>query len=107
MSPNLPIIDKIVAFITSKVTPEKIVLFGSYARGDFKKNSDVDILILIKNLENERKVTGALYKALLNENISIPIDFIVIDYDKYNTLKNKIGYIYKTIEHEGKILYGK
>ena len=48
MSPNLPIIEKIVAFITSKVTPERIVLFGSYARGDFSKNSDVDILILIR-----------------------------------------------------------
>jgi len=106
MSPNLPIIEKIVAFITSKVTPERIVLFGSYARGDFSKNSDVDILILIKNLENERKVTGSLYKALLNENFSVPIDFLAIDYDKYNQLKNKIGYIYKTIELEGKVLYG-
>jgi predicted nucleotidyltransferase len=106
MEQNLPIIEQIVTFITSKISPEKIVLFGSYERGDNKENSDIDILIIIKNLENERKITGLLYKELLKENISTPVDFLAIDYDKYNTLKNKIGFIYKTIEQEGKILYG-
>ena len=107
MNQNLPIFEQIVTFITSKISPEKIILFGSYARGDNKEESDIDILIIIKNLENERKITGLLYKALLNEDISLPIDFIAVDYDKYNLLKNKIGYIYKTIEQEGQILYGK
>jgi hypothetical protein len=37
----------------------------------------------------------------------MPIDFLAMDYDKYNKLKNEIGYIYKTIEKEGQILYGK
>jgi predicted nucleotidyltransferase len=107
MNQNLPIMEQIVALIISKTSPERITLFGSYARGDNTEKSDIDILILIKNLENERKITGALYTALLNENISTPIDFIAIDYDRYNTLKNEIGYIYKTIEREGQILYGK
>ena len=106
MNQNVPVIDKIVALITSRYSPQKIILFGSYARGDNTEKSDIDILIVIKNLENERQVTGALYKALLHEDISIPVDFLAIDYDKYNELKNKIGYIYKTIDMEGKILYG-
>jgi len=106
MEQNLSIIDQIVTFITSKISPERIVLFGSYARKENNENSDIDILIIVKNLENERKITGLLYKELLNTNISIPIDFLAIDYDKYNKLKDKIGYIYKTIEKEGKILYG-
>ena len=107
MKQNLPVMDQIVALITSKISPEKIVLFGSYARGDNKENSDIDILIIVKNLGNERKITGLLNKELLNNNISIPIDFLAIDYDKYNKLKNKIGYIYKSIDKEGQILYGK
>jgi predicted nucleotidyltransferase len=83
------------------------VLFGSYARGEHTKNSDIDILILMKNLKNERHVTSLLYKELLKNNISIPIDFLAADYDKYHILKDKIGYIYKTIDKEGQILYGK
>ncbi|MCL2155542.1 MAG: hypothetical protein FWH53_07765 [Leptospirales bacterium] len=62
-------------------------------------------MIIIKNLKNEREVTRLLYKALLDEDISTPIDFLAVDYDKYNILKNKTGYIYKTIEQEGRILY--
>jgi predicted nucleotidyltransferase len=107
MKQDLPILDQIIALVTSKTSPERIVLFGSYARGDNTKNSDIDILIIIKKLVNERKITGALYKALLDEKFSIPVDFLAIDYDKYNILKNKIGYIYKTIEQEGKIIYEK
>ena len=107
MTQNLPEIEQIVSFITSKVTPEKIILFGSYARGENKTNSDIDILLLMKNMGNERKIIGALYKGLLNENISIPVDFLAVDYYKYNTLKNEIGYIYSTIENEGQVIYGK
>jgi len=107
MNKDLPLFEQIVAFIISKISPERIVLFGSYARGENTQNSDIDILIIMKNLENERKITGQLYKALLDENISAPIDFIAIDYDKYNTLKNRVGLIYKTIEQEGQILYAR
>ena len=107
MYQDFTVIEQIVNFITSKISPESIILFGSYARGDNNAKSDIDILIVIKNLENERKITSLLYKALLNENITIPIDFLAVDYDKYNVLKNKTGYIYKTIALEGKILYDK
>ena len=107
MDQNTPVLDQIVTLITSKISPERIVLFGSYARGDNKEDSDIDILIIVKNLVNERNITSLLYRALLNENISIPIDFLAIDSEKYNMVKNKTGYIYKTIEQEGKIIYGK
>jgi predicted nucleotidyltransferase len=104
---NLSVTDQIVALITSKISPEQIILFGSYARGENRGNSDIDILIVVKNLKNEREITGLLYKELLKCNISTPVDFLAIDYDKYNKVKNKIGYIYKTIHQEGQILYGK
>ena len=97
---------KIVSLITSLVTPEKIILFGSYARGESRQSSDVDIMILIKNLQNERDVTGKLYKALLKSDISIPVDFLAADYDKYDSLKNNPGYVYKSIASEGQVLYG-
>ncbi|MDR1867327.1 MAG: nucleotidyltransferase domain-containing protein [Treponema sp.] len=105
MYENMPEIRRLVTFITSKITPEKIILFGSYARGDNKDNSDIDLLIIMRDLKNEREVTGLLYKSLLTENITIPIDLIAIDFEKYNKLKNKNGYIYKTIEREGKVVY--
>jgi len=106
MRKDSPIMEQIVSLVTSLVTPEKIILFGSYARGDNKQTSDIDIMVLIKNLENERNVTGMLYKALLKSDISISVDFLAANYDRYESLKNKPGYIYKTIDLEGRILYG-
>ena len=31
----------------------KIILYGSYARGDYRENSDVDVMILVKNMNEE------------------------------------------------------
>jgi predicted nucleotidyltransferase len=106
MEASIPFIDQIINTIVSSVSPDKIILFGSYARGDYNKNSDVDILILKKGLKKERDITSQLYMEFFNKKITMPVDLIAMDYDKYNELNNDIGYIYKTIKHEGKILYG-
>jgi predicted nucleotidyltransferase len=105
MDRNIPFIGQIIDIIVSKVSPDKVILFGSYARGDYRKDSDIDILIVKKNLKNEREITNILYMEFLDKKIRIPIDLIAIDYDKYNKLNDDIGYIYKTIKREGKVLY--
>jgi predicted nucleotidyltransferase len=106
MDKHIPFLDQIVKTIVSVIAPDKIILFGSYARGDYDKNSDIDILILKKGLKNEREVTNNLYMEFFTKKISIPVDIIATDYEKYNKLSNDIGYIYKTIKQEGKIIYG-
>jgi len=105
MDRKIPLIDQIVNIIVSTVAPDKIILFGSYARGDYRKNSDIDILILKKGLKNERDITNRLYMDLFNQKISTPVDLIAMDSDRYNKLNNDIGYIYKTIKQEGKVIY--
>ena len=105
MDIKIPFLDQIVDIIISVIDPDKIILFGSYARGDYRKNSDIDILILKRGLKNEREITNNLYMNFFNNKISIPVDIIAVDYDKYNNLNNDIGYIYKTIKQEGEILY--
>ena len=106
MKENIPYIDKIIPIIVSLAAPDQIVLFGSYARGDNTEKSDVDLLIIKKGLKNGRKISGALYMAFLENEIGIPVDLLTIDYDRYTELNNEIGYIYKTIKKEGKVIYG-
>jgi predicted nucleotidyltransferase len=106
MDIDIPFIDKVVPLIVSLVSPDQIVLFGSYARGDNTEKSDIDLLIIKKDLKNSNERTDLLYRAFYNNKIGIPIDLIVMDYNKYLKLNNEIGYIYKTIKQEGKLLYG-
>jgi len=102
----VPFIEKIVAIIVSLVSPDQIVLFGSYARGNNTEKSDIDLLIVKKNLRNEREINNILYEAFFDNKINIPVDLISIDYDKYVQLNDKTGYVYKSIKEQGKIIYG-
>ena len=73
MDLNVPKLDAIISIIVSIASPDQIILFGSYARGDNREKSDIDLL--------------------------------AIDYDRYLELSNEIGYVYKTIKKEGKVIY--
>ena len=103
---NIPFIDKIIPLIVSLVSPDQIILFGSYAKGNQTEKSDIDLLIVKKDLKSERETNNLLYRAFFENKINIPIDLISVDYKKYSELNNEIGYIYKTIKEQGKILYG-
>jgi len=48
-----------------------------------------------------------IYKAFFDNEIGVPVDLLTIDYNRYIELNNEIGYIYKKIKEEGKVIYGK
>jgi predicted nucleotidyltransferase len=48
MDNNIPYIDKIIPIIVSLASPDQIILFGSYARGNNTDKSDVDLLTILK-----------------------------------------------------------
>ena len=105
MNYNIPYIDRIISIIVSLASPDQIILFGSYARGDNKEKSDVDLLIIKKDLKKGFDMIDSIYRSFYDNNIGIPVDVIAIDYNRYNELNDEIGYIYKTIKEEGKVIY--
>jgi len=106
MNNNIPCIDKIIPIIHSIASPDQIVLFGSYARGNYTEKSDVDLLIIKKGLKKGREIVSSIYRAFLDNDIGVSVDLLTIDYDRYIELNNEIGYVYKTIKEEGKVIYG-
>jgi len=106
MDKNIPYIDKIIPIIVSLASPDQIILFGSYARGDNTEKSDIDLLILKKGLKGGRDIIGSIYMAFYENKINIPVDLLAIDYNRYIELNNEIGYVYKTIKEQGEVIYG-
>jgi len=49
--------------IFKKYGVEKAYVFGSYARGDYNENSDIDIIIVAKNIKS-LLIIGAILEAL-------------------------------------------
>jgi predicted nucleotidyltransferase len=106
MDNNIPYIDKIIPIIVSLASPDQIILFGSYARGDNTEKSDIDLLVIKKGLKNGLDIIDSIYMAFYENKIMVPVDVLTIDYNKYIKINNEIGYIYKTIKEQGKVLYG-
>jgi predicted nucleotidyltransferase len=106
MDNNIPYIDKIIPLIVSLASPDQIILFGSYARGDNTEKSDIDLLILKKGLKNSFDIIDSLYMAFYENKIRVSVDLLAIDFNRYNVINNDIGYAYKTIKEQGKVIYG-
>lgn len=82
---------------------KKIILYGSYARGDFNKNSDIDIMILTdlneKEIEDYRdKISDIVFEIELDKEIYISP--IIKNVDKYNARINVIPF-YMNVQKEG------
>jgi uncharacterized protein len=98
-------IDKMVRRIVKKFKPEKIILFGSYARGTPSRDSDVDLLIIMPVSGSKREKRIEIGIAL--HDIRIPKDIIVATPDEVERRKNLVGTIIRPALEEGKVLYAR
>jgi len=97
---------EVVKRIVSAVDPEKIILFGSYAYGMPKKESDLDLLVVVKESSLPRyKRSVPIYKALAG--ILIPKDIIVYTEKEIEEWSNVPLAFITTIIRKGKVIYEK
>lgn len=93
---------EIVRRIVAAVAPEKIILFGSAARGEMGPDSDVDLLV-IKAGVHRRATAQAIERSLIG--IPVPTDVIVARPEDIERHKGTIGFIYRPALLEGRVLY--
>ena len=97
------ILAEIVRRIVAAFTPEKIILFGSYAYGAPSVDSDVDLLVIqITNLQRvERSV--AISELILPR--PFPVDILVKTPNEIQDALNKNDPFIKEIINRGRVLY--
>jgi uncharacterized protein len=93
------IVDKIVA----KFSPERIILFGSRARGDNRKESDVDLLVLFKKIKDRRELEKDMQRAIYPR--FLPLDLLVSTSERYEEIKSNKSLVYYNISKEGVVIY--
>ncbi len=85
---------------------KKIILYGSYARGDYKKNSDIDIMILTDfNFEEIEKYRDEVSDIAFDIELEkgIVISPVIKNIDKYNERVNIVPF-YMNVQKEGVVL---
>lgn len=90
--------------IVSAAKPVKIVLFGSYARGDARPGSDVDLLVIERDPVAQRKEAVRL-RGLLRD-FQVPIDVVVFGQSFAERYWDIPGTVLYPAFREGKVLYG-
>ena len=84
-----------------------VLLFGSVARGDYDEESDIDVLVIVKNGESKFRdeVSMASYSSMLKNDVVL--SSLVMDEMMYNWHRKYKDPLYKMIKREGINLWKK
>jgi predicted nucleotidyltransferase len=96
-------VKEIVRRILSVTTPDKIILFGSAARGQMTRDSDIDLLVVEADPGDQRKESVKI-DAMLS-GLGYPFDVVVISSEWFEASKNVIGGIAYPASKYGKVIY--
>ena len=97
-------ISEMVRRIVAQFDPEKIILFGSHARGSVEPDSDVDLLVVMNNA-GKTKRNREMEIRLALRGLGVPKDVIVVTPQEFKKYRNLVGTIVRPASREGKILY--
>ena len=87
---------------------KKIILYGSYARGDFNESSDIDIMILTDLTDDEiveyrSKISDIAYDIEYDNEFDITLSPLIKNIDKFNYWLEALPF-YMNVKREGVIL---
>lgn len=97
-------IEAAVAILVREAQPERVILFGSYARGEATSDSDLDLLVVQRIVPHQQAEMARLRLAL--SPLRIPVDLLVTDTDRFSSSWADFpgSYLYDAVR-EGKVLY--
>ena len=95
-------LDSIVGRIVEVAQPERIILFGSAARGEMGRNSDVDLLI-VKDGADALDLMARIYRRL--HGVGAAVDAIVVSPADVERYKDSHALVIKPALREGRVVY--
>lgn len=99
------LLQEITRRLAESIQPERIYLFGSHAAGNANDDSDVDLLVVVRDTDKStREISFEGRKSL--RDLLISLDLIVCTESQFN----RYGQVKNTIMNEalceGRIVYG-
>ena len=101
------LLQEIVDRIVAEVAPERIILFGSQARGDAHEHSDVDLIVLeaepFDESRTKRSEEVRVHFALWG--LGVPTDILVYTLEEVEYWKDSLNNVLARALREGRALY--
>ena len=89
---------KYISLVKKEYSPRKIVLYGSYSRGNYNENSDIDVAVIVDKIEGDfLELEFQLFK--LRRNIDDRIEPVLLEENN-----DKSGFLESILEY-GKVIY--
>lgn len=98
-------IKQLTKIIINNYKPDKIILFGSRARGDARPDSDIDILVVSDKEKNLPRYKRGLHVRVKLSNILIPKDILFYTHEDFSRWRNVKQSFVSTVVREGVVLY--
>ena len=98
------LIREMVDRIVSGFDPERVILFGSYARGSADRDSDVDLLVVLSKIEGSRRQKSVEIRVALHA-MGLAKDIVIRTPEEFDQEKNIPGSIGRSAAMEGRVLY--
>ena len=99
--------NEFISIMTERIVrdfdPLQIILFGSQARGDADRDSDIDLLVVFAELADKRKTAIDLERAL--SDVPVAKDIIVSTPEELERSRTRIGSVLRYAQQEGKTLW--
>ncbi len=101
------LVREIVQSIVDEVDPERVILFGSRARGDEREGSDIDLVVVesapFGPARSRRMEAARLYEAVARFDAGI--DILVYSRDEIETLGGSRNHVLGRALREGRVLH--
>ncbi len=101
--PALDLLAEVIRRIVEVASPDRIILFGSTARGETGPQSDLDLLVVKTGVGHRRRLAQRIYKHLLG--VEVPVDVLVVTPEDVEAFKDKVGTIVGPALREGREVY--
>ena len=99
--------NELISIMTERIVrdfdPLQIIVFGSQARGDADRDSDIDLLVVFAKLKDKRKTAVDIGGALAD--VPVAKDIIVSTPEELERSRTRIGSVLRYAQQEGKVLW--
>jgi predicted nucleotidyltransferase len=96
-------LEPIVRQIVAVAAPERIILFGSAARGEMQPDSDLDLLVIKGGNYNYHRLISDLYAALAA--IERRVEIVLATPEQTERYRNSFCLVIHAALTEGKLIY--